>query len=394
MTEMNNDKLLNRTGCLWFGDSSVSTSEGNISEAIVNLDKLGLPYDHIIGADSIKARFPFIGNAVNGIDKPEALYMDDGGTVNVPAVIQSFVSSFQGNGKITLLQQTSVTKIDYSQADKIIVITNNGGIESQREYQGTKLIMTPGAYVNETLATLTPSLTQRIKLKIYLWVSTYYTIKPDTTEQPKTWPIWYFFGQPYVNETLPGGSTDLNAYYGFPSDDDDQASKARACPAFTSKEDFDFEYYPPGISQRPLDEDAIKFTKRFVQRSMPSLEFDPAKNQTTCIAGFAEMVDGSADKSAGFVLDFLPNTDNRIVIVAGGWAMKYIPVMGIITADLAVDGHTSPQYAELISPMSITRGIMEDIDTTDDAALAAPPATKRTKLTPTQRAVLFRKIIG
>lgn len=383
MTEMNNDKLLHRTGCLWFGDSTISTSEGNINEAIKNLDKLNLSYNHYIGADPIKTEFPFVGDAVNGIDKPEALYMEDGGTVNVPALIQSYLTSFQGNAKITLLEATVVTKIDYSQADKIIVTAN----PDSQEFQGTKLIMTPGAYVNETLATLSPSLTQQIKFKIYLWVSTYYNIKPDTTEQPKTWPIWYFFGQPF--DTSPGGSTDLNAYYGFPSDDDDQPGKARVCPAFTSKEEFDFEYYPPSANQRPLDEDAIEFTKSFVQRSMPSLVNNPADNKSSCIAGFAEMTDGTADESAGFVLDFLPGTANRIVIVAGGWAMKYVPVMGIIAADLGVDGQTTPDYARLIAPMAITRGIMEDID----QGSAAPPTT-RPKLTPVQRAAQFRNIIG
>lgn len=383
MTETGNNTLLSRTGCLWFGDSTVSTSEGNITEAIVNLEKFGLSYEHILGADPIKERFPFVGDAVNGIDEPEALYMDDGGTVNVPAVIESFLSSFQGNASITLLERTSVTKIDYSQADKVVVTTGNG-----QEYQGGKVIMTPGAYVNETLAALTPSLTQQIKFTIYLWVSTYYQIKTNTTEQPKTWPIWYFFGQPL--DPTPGGAIDLNAYYGFPSDDDDQPGKARVCPAFTSREDFDFQYYPPGINERPLDQDAVDFTKSFVERSMPSLVSNPADNQSTCIAGFAELVSGEPDESAGFVLDFIPDTNNRIVLVAGGWAMKYVPVMGIIAADLAVDGHTTDEYAPLIAPMAIDRGIMEDID---QSPAAPPPAKRRPKLAPAQRAAQFRKIV-
>lgn len=42
MKDMDNMTLLQETGCFWFGDSNAETSEGNIDEAIENLEKLNL----------------------------------------------------------------------------------------------------------------------------------------------------------------------------------------------------------------------------------------------------------------------------------------------------------------------------------------------------------------
>ena len=174
MLNLNNPKLLSRTGCLWFGDSTVSNSEGNITAAIKNLIELSIPYEHVRGADNIRKQWPFVGNAIDSIDCPEALYMDDGGTVNVLELIQSYVKELQVKNLVQLLPNTKVTRIDYSQQNKVT---------STQTYEGTKVILTPGAYVNEVLSLLFPTFGQRIKFKIYLWVSTYYQLKLEALSE-------------------------------------------------------------------------------------------------------------------------------------------------------------------------------------------------------------------
>ena len=63
------------------------------------------------------------------------------------------------------------------------------------------------------------------------------------------------------------------------------------------------------------------------------------------------------DEREGFVLDFLPGSNKQIVIATGGWAMKFVPVFGIILADLALDGST--KYGQYIKPMAITDAILK-----------------------------------
>ena len=213
-----------------------------------------------------------------------------------------------------------------------------------------KVILTPGSYVNNVLSALTPAFTEKINHTIYLWSSTYFNSIPSSpSASMKKWPIWFFFGQPKEN--------DLNLYYGFPSEKK-RPDYARLGSAFTSSERFDFKFDPPDVSNRPHDQDALRFTGNFVKKSMPSLSSNIlAEEHSTCIAGFAESSDKN-DDGVGFVLDFLPEarSNKPIVLFTGGWGMKFVPVVGRILADLAIKGET--EYSHLIKPWNINRGVL------------------------------------
>ena len=54
MQELNDSSLLDRTSCLWFGDATVVSSEGNIDKAAENLKSLGLAdYELLEGKEAI-----------------------------------------------------------------------------------------------------------------------------------------------------------------------------------------------------------------------------------------------------------------------------------------------------------------------------------------------------
>ena len=349
MQELNDTTLLERTGCLWFGDATVESSEGNIDKAVENLKALGVAdYKLLEGKEAIQSdeRFSFISDAVNDIDNPKALYLNDGGTINVPAVIEGLLKMLKCSGKANLVENAPVKGIDYSLDDEVRV-----WIDQQPQCIRTKkVILTPGSYVNDVLSALTPTFSEKINLTIYLWSSTYFKSIPSSdSASMKKWPIWYFFGQPKEN--------DLNLYYGFPSEMK-RPDYARVGSAFTSSERFDFKFDPPDISNRPLDQDALSFTSGFVKKSMPSLNPQLiAEEHSTCIAGFAES-SNKDDDGVGFVLDFLPgaHSNNRIVLFTGGWGMKFVPVIGKILADLAIEGKT--EYSQLIKPWNINRGML------------------------------------
>lgn len=350
MHELKDNTLLSRTGVLWVGNGGRTTSEGNIEDAEKNLKSLALPYTSLKGKDEIKEKFPFIAAAVEDVKNPVGLYVRDGGTINVPALIKAFVSALRACPTAVLMEETSVTNIDYSQPEEIRVTTSD-----EKQLLAKKIILTPGAYVNLVLATLKPTFPSVVNYIIYLWCSTYF----ETTceEKSSLWPSWYYFGEPKPAADS-DGSVDHSIYYGFPSIASHLPDKARVAPAFTSRKEFDFDLYPPDTSKRPVDKDAVRYTCSFVKKSMPDLKSTPTQ-LSTCIAGFAEMVDEDIDSGAGFVLDFVPGTGNRIILATGGWCMKFVPMFGLILSDLAIDGMTNFVYRAYIEPMNINRGILK-----------------------------------
>ena len=354
---LNNPHLLNQTGCLWLGDSTVHTSMGNIDEAVKNLKELGQEYKLIKRKDEIISKFPFIAGAIDGVDSRNAvaLFMTNGAVINVPSLVKSVKSALESSSYCTLMEQTKVTRIDYSD-DKMIKVSTDKG----QTFIGKKAILTPGVYVNELLPSLSPTFPYLIQMKMHLWASTYFKIRDSVHSKDSPcskWPSWYFFGQPKEHKS--DAATDYNLYYGFPCDKDDEEGYVRVGPAFTSNENWDFDNFPPPPDQRKVDKDALHFTSCFVQQFMKDLEDTTNPEKTAaCIAGFAELTSGQPDAGAGFVLDFVPNTDHRIVLTAGGWGMKFAPLFGKILSDLASEGHTSSNYQDLIHPMNINRGIL------------------------------------
>lgn len=394
MDDLDDQSLLKRTGVLWFGDAKVEGSEGNIDKAVQNLKDLQQQYTLLEDKEEIlnDERFSFVSHAVNDIAKPKALYLEDGGTINVPALVKSLLKKLEETETVVLLENAIVECIDYSSQDvvKVSVVSD----QEQQLIRGKKVIMTPGVNVNRLLETLKPSFTKRINLLIYLWSSTYFKSKTTSSQKPGTpsesseWPVWFFFGQP--DDKGIEEAHNVNVFYGFPSEKM-KPRYARVAPAFTSSHIYDLKIYPPSISSRPLDSDALRFTSAFVEKSMPSLSSTLVEDEfSTCLAGFAELVSGSKedDQSAGFVLDFLPGEEinNRLVVFTGGWGMKFVPVIGKILADLAIRGRT--EYNKLIEPMNINRGILvEEKDISQKK-----PGQKLVRLPISGRAAKFNKI--
>lgn len=389
MDDLNDQSLLKRTGVLWFGDATVEGSEGNIDKAVENLKDLHQKYTLLEGKEEIlnDKRFSFVSQAVNDIAKPKALYLEDGGTINVPALIKSLVKKLEEKETV-LLENANVECIDYSSQDvvKVSVVSD----QKEQLIHGKKVIMTPGADVNCLLETLKPSFAKRINLLIHLWSSTYFKSKntPNQKSESSEWPVWFFFGQP--NDRSTEEAHDVNVFYGFPSENM-KPCYARVAPAFTSSQIYDFEIYPPSISNRPRDLNALRFTSAFVEKSMPSLSSTLVEEEfSTCLAGFAELVRGSKedDQSAGFVLDFLPGEgiNNRLVLFTGGWGMKFVPVIGKILADLTIRGRT--EYNKLIEHMNINRGILVE----ERDILQKKSGQKQARLPISHRAAKFNKI--
>ena len=345
MSDTGNYKLIEYNGVLWFGDSDVTTPEGNIEEARKNMVKFKEPHHFYDDVNEIRDKFKFIAGAVKA--KFTALHgcNSSGGTINVPQLVATYIKFLKNSGNCQILEGNKPTKIDYSDPHLIQVTTDKGVV-----FKTHKVVITSSVNINEVLETICPIYNFRINTVIYLWCSNYFTIStPDIEIGETNWPIWIYFAPPL--ETNENGATDSNSYYGFPYNPEDTMNKVRVAAAFTSREEFNFYLYPPPIKERPIDKDALNFSSNFVKESMANLHPDlNPETQSTCVAGFAERLDGKPDP--GFVLDYLPNSNKRIVLCTGGWAMKFVPSFGKILSELAIDGNT--EFQRLIENMSLS----------------------------------------
>ena len=380
MSETENYKLIEYNGVLWFGDSKVTTPEGNIEEARKNLVKFKEPHHFYEDVVEIREKFKFIAGAVQ--EGFTALHgcNSAGGTINVPQLVATYTKFLKSSGKCQILEEIKPTKIDYSDPNLIQVTTNEGTV-----FNTHKVVITSSVHINEVLKTISPTYDFRINTVIYLWCSNYFTMStPDKDIGETNWPIWIYFAPP--KETDENGATDSNSYYGFPYNPEDTMKKVRVAAAFTSREEFNFHLYPPPITERPLDKDALNFSSNFVKEYMVNLNSDlNPETQAPCVVGFAERLDGKSDP--GFVLDYLPNSNKRIVLCTGGWAMKFVPSFGKILVDLALDGNT--EFQRLIENMSLCdeRNIL--ISAKDEAEMVC----KLKKKSPKEQALHFQCLL-
>ena len=366
MNQTNHHNLVDRTGVLWFGDPTVTTPEGQINAAAKNMEELKQEYTLFNDPTELKERFPWLASGIDAEPSTVGMFSPDGGTINIPAVFHALLHSLYASKRAIIEENTQITKISVHEAG--VTLSDQFGNVTKAK----KLVLTPGAYINEVLDTFEPSYPSRLHLTIYLWMSNYYKLNlpsseittiPNRLPRPSSdnWPVWIYFGPVDETNTDEDKPVNGNSYYGFPSDVQDAAFDSRVAPGFTSTSKFTFYDKPPKPEERSFDEPAIDFTKQFIGKWMKTSvnpnEMDPRKS-STCIAGFATLADGSNTVDAeGFVLDILPNTHDNVVVCTGGWAMKFVPLFGRIISDLIETGK-APNYK--IEDMRWNRGITID----------------------------------
>ncbi|HLG41503.1 MAG TPA: N-methyl-L-tryptophan oxidase [Chitinophagaceae bacterium] len=185
-------------------------------------------------------------------------------------------------------------------------------VTDKNKYNCSKLIITAGAWS----AKLIPALTGKIKVtrQFVAWVKPKH---PDEFKLGK-FPCWMI-----ADDIRPG------AYYGFP---------VLPCDTFGEPAGLKLAYHYPGIVTEPdkvnrqtISED-IEDLKYALQKYLPGT-FDSFISTKICLYA------NSPDEN--FIIDKLPGEEN-IVIACGfsGHGFKFIPVVGEILADLAIEGKT------------------------------------------------------
>ncbi|MBR9920897.1 MAG: FAD-dependent oxidoreductase [Bacteroidetes bacterium] len=294
------DVLIDQVGSLWFGDPALSSQEGGIEAAMEVMEELHIPYQPLQGKE-IESLFPF----TNIPEDYSGFFQKDGGIIDFKATQKALLAICQSAVNVDLLAQTPVTNIQSLENGAIVVTAN------RQEYYTSKLVICPGAYVNDILKHFGLS----INIDIWEMSSAYYR----KTEDIKL-PTWFVFQKPQ----------DTSLFYGFPEVDWAHPGYIRVAPDIPDRIIQDPSQRSPYPSKKSLG-----FNETWVKDHMVGL--DPSSEFTaTCLITLS-------NNSKELLLDFLPdsvNNSKNIILYTGGWAAKFVPLLGKILSDLVIKGTT------------------------------------------------------
>lgn len=295
--------LMDKVGTLWFGDPSVHSTEGNIREAEKALKAEGVPYT-TLDARVLESEYHFR----NLPPTYTGLFQKDGASINLKATIRTLLAWNRDSTLVTLREEAPATAIEWR--DGAFRVRTPLGT-----FSGRKLVLTPGPFANEVFGLLGFGITATY----WNMASAFYRkTGPDIQ-----YPTWFVFQNP--------AGENGNQFYGFPEVAWNHPGYIRVASDFVV---------------RPLDSPAhrtlvpnpkeLGFTAQWVRDHMTGL--DPVPQFTSCC-----MVALSKIANKELIVDFAPDHvphHEDIVVYATGWAGKFVPLLGRILSDLALDRRT------------------------------------------------------
>lgn len=295
--------LMDKVGTLWFGDPNVHSSEGNIKQAEKALKDQNVPYTSLTSSE-IEERFHF----KNLPSTYTGLFQADGASIDLKATIQTLYDWNKQSPFVELKEQSPVIEIDQKQ-NKFEIITPLGKFTSE------KTVIVPGPYINSVINFL------HFHIEATYWnmASAFYKKVNDNIQ----YPTWFVFQNPE--------GENGNQFYGFPEVEWNYPGYFRVAS--------DFVISPlTSPNQRTLvpNPKELAFTADWVKNHMQGI--DPRPHFTsTCLVALSKIP--NKELIIDFAPSYVPNHKN-IVIYATGWAGKFVPLMGKILSDLALDGRT------------------------------------------------------
>ncbi len=295
------DVLVNPVGSLWFGDPALSSQEGGIKAAMDVMDELKIPYQPL-SASEIEQKFPFK-------DLPEdyiGFFQKDGGIIDLKATQEALLNICSVVSNVSLMENALVTNIQSLPNGEIIVAVDG------QNYTTTKLVITPGAYINDILKYF------GLSVDIDIWeVSSAYYKKTDAIKLP----TWFVFQKPQ----------NTSMFYGFPEVEWANPGYIRVAPDIPDRIIKDPTQRYSGPSEKSL-----KLNETWVRDHMVGL-LPKSEFTSTCLIALS-------NNGKELLLDFLPDSvanNKNIIVYTGGWAAKFVPLLGRILSDLALEGTTT-----------------------------------------------------
>lgn len=296
--------LRDTVGTLWFGDPSVKSTEGNIAAAEVALDAEKVPYTKL-NASEIEKQYPFTALPTDYV----GLFQADGASINLAATARVLYDWNAASPLVTMLDQAPATQI--VRRDEVFHVTTPLGT-----FSANKLVIVPGPYANNVF-----------NLLGFHIAATYWNMSSAFYKKTRPniqYPTWFVFQKPVDDNG--------NQFYGFPEVPWNYPGYVRVAADFVQQA-------LTAPEQRSLipNPKELSYTAQWVKQHMTGLESEP-RFTSTCLIALSKLPDKE------LLLDFAPPSVDGyqdIVICATGWTGKFVPLMGKILSDLALDGKTA-----------------------------------------------------
>ncbi|RJO70173.1 FAD-dependent oxidoreductase [Nocardia panacis] len=301
--------LIHHIGSLWFGDTEVQTNEGQICETMRVMDRLDLPYEAMT-AKEIERRYGFadLPSHYAGFLQP------DGGVIDVRGTLAALYGLAQQHGCALHAGERALGI--FPDADGVTIHTD------RTTYRAAKVVLANGAGVNDLLGPLGAS------LDIRLYEMALVSLRRQQADID--FPFWFVFQQPTEEDT--------NLFYGFGRNPWSPSDLVRLGPVFEVNPLPDAE----SATGTP-DPRHVERLSSWVGNHMPGL--DPAPVQTsTCLAALP--ADPERQFYLGLMRDLVPHGEH-LVVYSSGWGFKFVPLLGEICVDLALQGRTAHDISRL-----------------------------------------------
>ncbi|MYW97329.1 FAD-dependent oxidoreductase [Amycolatopsis rubida] len=300
--------LVHELGSLWFGDTHVPTNEGHIADTAAAMDELSVPYEWLSGKE-IERRYGFR-------DLPahfEGFLQPSGGAIDVRGTLAALVRQCHLNG-VRMQSPERILAVEPGQ-DGVVVRSDRA------TYRADKVVLAANAHVNELIR---PWGAGELDLHTYEMALVTLRDRGDGVRRP----FWFAFQEPTAEDT--------NLFYGFPPNPWSNDGLARLGPDFEvdALADADLATGRP----RPAH---VERVSGWVRAHLPWLDPEPVSTGT-CLAVLP------GDPQRQFYLgtaEGLVEGGENVVVAAGGWAFKLVPLFGRICADLLSRGKTEHDIA-------------------------------------------------
>jgi sarcosine oxidase len=288
--------LYYQTGIVYFGKASHPTMAGIKNSA----HQFQIPVEHLSGAET-KKRF-------NAFDIPsdfETLFEPEAGFITPELSIRVYRDHALKNG--ASIHENEIVVSWKKTGSKISVVTDRG------EYTCSKLIITAGAWTSKILPQL------KSELQVTRQVLGWFNPKDPDLLALNNFPCWFI------------EDPERGMFYGFP---------LLPFEKFGGPIGLKLASHRPGLISDPdhvdrnVKESEMEDLKYVLSKYLPVAGYETITTKT-CLYTY------SPDEN--FIIDHLPGYDKQITIACGfsGHGFKFVPVIGEILADLAIQGKTN-----------------------------------------------------
>ncbi|MCJ1393281.1 hypothetical protein MMC18_006153 [Xylographa bjoerkii] len=328
------DSLRLMSGLLNFGDPDYGeggpegmfiTLSSTLKGPKDNLQERGMAFKEYT-KDQIEERYPFINLPENW----QGLYAPDNGCINVPQLCRSLYRLAQDYGAHTH-QYVSVTKIKPIKKDdrQLWEVTGTKHGSSDISYIADKIVIACGAYVNDVVY---PSFHFHLNLIIWEMVATYFSMNagPKGTILRS---MWFHFAKDDARRRS-------QLFYGFPALPWGPPNVARIAVDAATNHIND----PKKRKNSVINADDIDDTRQFIQKHVVGVDPTVPAFSLSCLQ--TNVFDNM------FVLDFIPEeflhggAKDSVAIFTAGWAMKFVPLLGIALKDMVLKGDSKYKMKE------------------------------------------------